>query len=222
MMKKIVTWLTVLLLRIYLPLACKLDMPDFQKKLPKKGPLIAVVNHTGRIEVPVFFAYAYPRLITAWAKAEVWNNWFLRWLFNNWGVIPIHRGEADMTALKKALRALEQGYLFGLAPEGTRNYDGVLRRALPGAALLALHSGAPILPAAHWGGEDYLKKARPEFHVRVGPMFRIETGGEKVTAEMRQQIVDEMMREVAKLLPERYRGAYADLSAPPKYLKPVE
>lgn len=223
MTKKIITWLTVLALRIYLPLACRLDMPNL-RKFPKKGPLIVVINHTGRIEVPVFFAYLRPRAITAWAKAEVWNNWFLRGLFNAWGVIPIHRGEADMAALKKALRALEQGYIFGLAPEGTRNYDGVLRRALPGAVVLALHSGAPILPVAHWGGEHYMKKffQRPEFHVRVGKLFRIETGGEKVTAEARQQIVDEMMREVAKLLPEHYRGAYADIEIPAKYLKPIE
>jgi 1-acyl-sn-glycerol-3-phosphate acyltransferase len=221
-MMKIIEWITIIALRIYLPLACRLDMPDLQKKIPQKGPLIVVINHTGRIEVPVFFAFLRPRRITAWAKSEAWNHWFLRGLFDAWGVIPIHRGEADMAALKKALRALEQGYIFGLAPEGTRNYDGILRRAHPGAVVLALRSGTPIIPAAHWGGEDYVKGffKRADFHVRVGEMLRIDIQGEKVTAEVRQQIVDEMMREVAKLLPEHYRGAYADIETPAKYLKP--
>lgn len=212
--------LTTLILRIYLPIACRIDAPDLQQKVPQKGPVIAVVNHTGRIEVPMLFSYLRPRLVTAWAKSESWNNWFLRGLFNAWGVIPIHRGEADMSALKKALRALEQGYIFGLAPEGTRNYTGVLKRALPGAVVLALHSGAPIIPIAHWGGEDYLKSffKRTDFHVRVGEVFKIDTKGVKITAEIRQQIVDEMMRELAKLLPEKYRGEYADIDTPAEYL----
>jgi 1-acyl-sn-glycerol-3-phosphate acyltransferase len=216
----IIDWLTTRALRIYLPIACRIDAPDLQS-IPQKGPLIAITNHTGRIEVPLFYAYLRPRPITAWAKVEAWDNWFLRGLFNAWGVIPIHRGEADMTALKKALRALEQGYILGLAPEGTRNYDGVLRRAHPGAVVLAQRTNAPIIPVAHWGGEDYLKKIfkRINFHVRVGKQFTLNIKGVKMTAEVRQQIVDEMMREVAKLLPEQYRGVYADIDTPAEYIK---
>ncbi len=219
--RKIFEWITVIALRIYLPLACRIDAPDLQQKIPQKGPAIVIINHTGRIEVPMLFALLRPRPVTAWAKSEAWDNWFLRWLFNTWGVIPVHRGEADMGALKKALRALEQGYIFGVAPEGTRNYTGILRRALPGTVVLALHSGAPIIPVAHWGGENYLKSffKRADFHLRVGEPFYIDTRGEKVTAEMRQQIVDEMMREIAKMLPEKYRGAYADVDVPAKYIK---
>ncbi|GAB4539412.1 MAG: lysophospholipid acyltransferase family protein [Anaerolineales bacterium] len=221
-MKKFFERLTTLALRLYLPLALRIDAPDLQQKVPAQGPLIAIINHTGRIEVPLFYAYLRPRRVTAWAKIEAWGNWFLRWLFDTWEVIPVHRGEADMSALKKALRALEQGYIFGLAPEGTRNYDGVLRRALPGAVVIALHSGAPILPIAHWGGENYLKSffRRADFHVRVGKPMKIDLRGVKATAEVRQQIVDEMMREIANLLPEEYRGVYADIHTPPKYLIP--
>jgi len=220
---KLIEWLTIAALRIYLPLVLRIDAPNLQT-VPKKGPLIAVVNHTGRIEVPMLFAYLRPRRVTAWAKSETWNNWFLRGLFTAWGIIPINRGVADMSALKKVLRALEQGYVFGLAPEGTRNYTGILRRAMPGAVVVALHSGAPIIPIAHWGGENYLKSffKRSDFHVRVGKIFRIDTKGAKVTAEIRQQIVDEMMREIAKLLPEEYRGEYENIETPAEYLVPAE
>lgn len=129
-----------------------------------------------------------------------------------------------MNALKAALRALENGMIFGIAPEGTRNYDGRLRRALPGAVIVALHSGAPIIPVAHWGGENFMKNLkrlkRTDFHIRVGEPFKLNTTGKKVSAEERQQIVDEMMYQLAKLLPEEYRGEYGDMSkATQKYIR---
>jgi len=131
-------------------------------------------------------------------------------------MIPVRRGEADMHALKAALRALEQGLIFGITPEGTRNYNGILKRGLPGAVTIALHSGAPILPVVHWGGENFMKNLkhlkRTDFHIRLGEPFKINTQGIKVTGEIRQQIVDEMMMQIAKLMPEEYHGEYADQS----------
>lgn len=218
-MKRLINFL----IRIYTRVTCRIDAPDLHK-FPRSGPLIAIANHTGQIEVPLLFAHLQPRQITGWAKAEAWDNWFLRWVFNLWDIIPVRRGEADINALKGALRALKQGYIFGIAPEGTRNKTGVLKRAQPGAVILALHSGAPLIPLVHWGGEVYLKNLlrlkRTNFHIRVGEPFRINVEGVKVTAEIRQQIADEMMYRIAKLLPEKYRGEYSDLSqAEDKYLE---
>ena len=131
-------------------------------------------------------------------------------------MIPVRRGEADMHALKAAIRALENGYIFGIAPEGTRNYNGILKRALPGVVTLALHTGAPVIPIAHWGGENFMKNLkrfkRTDYHIRVGKPFMVDTQGIKVTGEIRQQIVDEMMYRLANLLPEEYRGEYSDMS----------
>ena len=53
---------------------------------------------------------------------------------------------------------------------------------------------------------------RTDLHIRVGEPFRLNVEGVKVTGEVRQQIVDEMMYELAKLLPEEYRGVYGDMS----------
>ncbi|HRQ24026.1 MAG TPA: hypothetical protein PLF42_11425 [Anaerolineales bacterium] len=70
------------------------------------------------------------------------------------------------------------------------------------------------MPVVHWGGEVYLRNLkrlkRTDFHIRVGEPFRIDVEGVKVTAEIRQQIADEMMYRIAKLLPEEYRGEYSD------------
>jgi 1-acyl-sn-glycerol-3-phosphate acyltransferase len=176
--------------------------------------LIIISNHTGQIEVPLIYAHLQPRKLTGWAKIESWDNKFLNWVFGVWGMIPVRRGEADMHALKAALGALEKGLIFGIAPEGTRNYNGKLKRALPGAVIIALRAGAPIIPIAHWGGEDLMKNLkrfkRTDFHIRVGEQFKLNVEGVKVTGEIRQQIVDEMMVQIAKLMPEEYRGEYSD------------
>ena len=208
-------WFINFLIRVYTRITCRIDAPDLHK-FPMHGPLIAIANHTGQIEVPLIFAHLQPRKLSGWAKAESWDNKFLNWVFGVWGIIPVRRGEADMHALKEALRALQKGLIFGVAPEGTRNYNGILRRALPGTVIIALHSGAPIIPIAHWGGEVYLKNLkrfkRTDFHIRIGEPFKLNVEGLKVTGEVRQQIADEMMYRLAKLLPQEYRGEYSDMS----------
>jgi 1-acyl-sn-glycerol-3-phosphate acyltransferase len=208
-------WLINFIIRVYTRIVCRIDAPDLQK-IPMQGPLIVISNHTGQIEVPLIFAHLQPRKMTGWAKIESWDNKFLNWVFGVWGMIPVRRGEADMHALKAAIRALEQGRIFGIAPEGTRNHNGILIRAQPGAVTLALHTGVSVLPVAHWGGEKLMKNLkhfkRTDFHIRVGEPFKVDAQGVKVTSEIRQQIVDEMMYEIAKLLPEEYRGVYSDLS----------
>jgi 1-acyl-sn-glycerol-3-phosphate acyltransferase len=203
--------IVIFIMKLGTSILCRIDAPDLDK-VPMQGPLIVYSNHTGQIEVAVLFAHLQPRPITGWAKIESWDNAFLNWLFNLWGVIPVRRGEADTTALRKAIAALEKGYLFGIAPEGTRNITGRLKRAHPGTVMLALHSGAPLLPLAHWGGEHFLKNLarlkRTDFHVRVGEPFHLAVDGMRMTHELRQQIVDEMMYRLAELLPQEYRGEY--------------
>jgi 1-acyl-sn-glycerol-3-phosphate acyltransferase len=203
-------------------LLCRIDAPDLHK-VPKHGPLILYSNHSGEIEIPLLYSHLQPRPLTGIVKVETWEGWFLRWVFNLWGTIPIQRGEADIEAMRKALDALERGDILALAPEGTRSRSGKLIRARPGIISLALHSGAPLLPVAHWGGESFpsnLKRLkRTDFHVRVGQPFKLDPGKERVTHEVRQQMVDEMMYRLAALLPECYRSAYGDLeNATDRYL----
>jgi 1-acyl-sn-glycerol-3-phosphate acyltransferase len=205
-----------------LHILCRIDAPDLNK-LPKCGPLIIYGNHTGSIEVPVLFGEIFPRPLTGWAKVESWDNWFLNFIFTLWQGIPIHRGEADLSALKKAMKALNEGCIFGISPEGTRNKTGKLIRAKPGIVLLALQAKVPIMPIAHWGGENFLPNLkrfkRTDFHIRVGEPFRINTNESRISGDVRQEIADEMMYRLAALLPEDYRGEYSDLEkATGKYL----
>lgn len=215
-------WAVVAAIRLGLGILCRIDAADI-RKIPARGPLIVYSNHTGSLEVPMLYELLYPRPATGWAKVESWDTPFLNWLFSLWNIIPVRRGEVDMGALRKALQALQAGYIFGLAPEGTRSRTGKLIRARAGAVTLATLSGAPLYPIAHWGGENFMENLRrlkrTDFHLRVGDPFRIETDGKKISGEMRQEIADEMMIRLALLMPPEYRGEYADVDGRPKYLK---
>ena len=192
---------------------CRIDAPDLGR-VPASGPLILAINHINTLDVPILEAQLYPRRLIALAKIETWDNPFMGWLFDLFEAIPIHRGEADLKAIHTCLQSLSRGEILGVAPEGTRSYDGKLQAGQPGIVLLALHSGAPILPVMHWGGEAFSQNLRhwkrTDFHIRVGQRFSLDTHGERVTGKVRQTMTDEIMRTMASLLPPEYRGRYAD------------
>ncbi|NIS82808.1 MAG: 1-acyl-sn-glycerol-3-phosphate acyltransferase [Anaerolineales bacterium] len=191
--------------------------------LPERGPLIIVSNHINFFEVPAILTRILPREATGFAKAETWDNPIFAYVANLWGAIPLRRGEADMRALKLALEALDRGFIVGIAPEGTRSGDGRLLRGISGVVVLALKSGAPLLPIVHYGAEKLWKNLRrlrrTDFHVRVGSPFYLRSGEERVSREVRQEMVDEIMYQIAALLPPAYRGYYGSIEmATERYL----
>jgi 1-acyl-sn-glycerol-3-phosphate acyltransferase len=210
-----VRWFVFGAIRAGLGILCRIDSRDL-KKIPDSGPLIVYSNHTGSIEVPLVFVLLQPRPMKGIAKIETWDNVFMAWLFNLWGAIPIKRGYADMYAIRKSLESLQEGFILGISPEGTRNRTGRLLKGHPGVVSLAIHSGAPLVPLAHWGGENFIsnikKLRRTEFNIRVGNQFKIQTKGLKLDRITRQMIADELMYQLASLLPIEYRGAYSDPS----------
>ena len=206
--------ITCFFTRIGLEIIYRVDKREL-KKVPLKGPLICVANHTGQVEAPIFYSQLYPRHCSALAKIENWDNTFFSLIFNIWEIVPVRRGEADLEAMKKSLAMLEHGYIFGVAPEGTRSKTGGLLRGQPGIVLLALRSGAHILPVAHWGAEkmkgNLHRLRRTDFHIQVGRMFHLDNKGEHASREVRQKMADEIMYQLARLLPPEYRGEYSNL-----------
>jgi 1-acyl-sn-glycerol-3-phosphate acyltransferase len=185
-------------------------------RIPDRGPLIILGNHVNFLEVPLLYVYFQPRPVLGFAKAETWDNPAKRFLFDLGGAIPLNRGEADVTAFRQALRVLEAGHILAVAPEGTRSGHGRLQVGLPGSVFLALRTGAPLLPVVHYGGERFWhnlsRLRRTDFHVVVGQPFFLDPGGVKVTGRVRQQMTQEIMYQMAALLPPPYRGVYSDLS----------
>jgi len=160
------------------------------------------------------YTHLQPRPVTGFAKSETWDNPVMAMLFDLWGAIPIKRGEADVEALKRGLDALAEGKLVVIAPEGTRSWDGKLQQALAGVVVMGLRSGAPLLPLVYYGGEQLKENLRhlrrTDFYISVGRPFHLEPGDVKVDREVRKFMLDEVMHQLADLMPERYRGVYAD------------
>lgn len=206
-----------------LRLLCRVDDTQLER-VPERGPLILVANHVNFLEVPLVFTHLQPRPIAGFAKAETWDNPLMARLFDLWGAIPIRRGEADLNALRRGLALLEAGYILGVSPEGTRSNDGRLQPGHPGVVFLAHRTRAPLLPVVYYGGERFKTNLthlrRTDFHIVVGNPFHLATEGVNLTREVRQQMVEEVMYQLAALLPPVYRGAYADLGrATHRYLQ---
>jgi 1-acyl-sn-glycerol-3-phosphate acyltransferase len=194
-------------------LMCRIDAAQLAR-VPDRGPLIIVFNHVNMLEIPVLYTRQQPRPVSGMLRADRWDNRLLGWMLDVCETIPLHRDEADVVALHRGIDALRAGRIVMIAPEGTRSHDGRLQPARAGVVLMALHSGASILPVVHYGSENYRadlrRLRRADFHIVVGEPFRLDAGGQHVTRSMRQAMLDAVMARMAALLPLEYRGVYAN------------
>ncbi|MBI4319039.1 MAG: 1-acyl-sn-glycerol-3-phosphate acyltransferase [Chloroflexi bacterium] len=181
--------------------------------VPSTGPLVVAANHLSLIDPPMLGALL-PRKATFMAKEELFKAPLVGWVVAAYGAFPVRRGEADRQALRAALKLLEQGQAIGMFPEGTRSKMARLQPAHAGAALVALRSGAPILPVGIVGTHKILTWPRilfrPEFELRFGPTFRLEQPTGMSGRNSLAECVGQMMRHVAALLPPENRGVYGE------------
>ena len=203
-----------LFVRFVTSLMCRIDKSSFTK-IPMQGPLVVALNHVTFLEAPLLFTHLQPRPLTGLSKTENFEKPFVGAIFRLWNLIPIDRDKADFKALQETRNRLKNGEILAIFPEGTRSGDGVLQSGKSGVVLVALRSNAPILPMAIYGGEklgDNLRHLRrTQFITRVGDPFHINLNGDKLSRENLEQITEEIMYQIAALLPEQYRGPYADV-----------
>jgi 1-acyl-sn-glycerol-3-phosphate acyltransferase len=199
-------------IKILLRIFCKIETSELDK-IPRKGPFILATNHINFLEAPVLYIFMRPRRTIAMAKKELWEKKFTAFLMNLWEVLPINRGGVDIQGMKNCIKVLEDGDFLCLAPEGTRSRDGRLLSGKAGVIMFAQKGNAPIIPLAHWGGETLSKNLkrfkRTPFKIRVGEPVEISIPeGVKADSKVRQQIADEVMIQIARLMPEEYHGYY--------------
>jgi 1-acyl-sn-glycerol-3-phosphate acyltransferase len=212
----VLPWLINLIVKIFFRTVCRIHFREFER-VPAIGPLILAGNHTNFVEAPAMLTHLYPRKVAVLSKIETWDHPALGFLFDKvWEGIPIRRGEADREGLKLSLDALSDGKLLAIAPEGTRSGDGILQKGQAGIILLALRSDTPILPISAYGHQEFWENLRrlrrTDLTIRVGTPFMLNAHGEGLSRSVREQMVDEIMYQLAALLPSEYRGVYSDLS----------
>jgi len=183
---------------------------NFQGEVPKSGPLIIVANHVDFIDPPLLSA-SIPRRIVFMAKQESYfspGGVFIRFF----GAFPVRRGEPDRRALRRAESVLREGLALGMFPEGTRSRTAKMQRPKGGASLIALRSGAPILPVGISGSEaisgiGFIFR-RPRITVNVGRPFALPRREGKISSAQLERLSDVIMEHIADLLPDSYRGVY--------------
>jgi len=185
------------------------------ENVPRRGPLILASNHVNLLDPPLL-AVLMPRRIVYMGKVELWETPIIGPLYTLAGFIPVQRFGADLAALRKAEKVLRHNQVLGMFPEGTRSRKPGLSKGQPGTAIIALRSGAPIVPVAVTGTGG-VAVPRSFFRItRVGVVFGKPfelPKGRRLKAELVEQCTERIMKEIAVLLPEEYRGVYAELVA---------
>lgn len=191
------------------------------ENVPRQGGALMISNHLHNSD-PILLVAAYPRPIFFMSKKEVFGVPVVRWFARQSGAFPIDRGHADRGALRQAEFHLAEGMIVGVFPEGTRTTTGGLKEVFPGVALIAQRAKCPIIPTAIFGTETLplngakgrrRGSGRTQVTVRIGRPFTLP---ERRPGEPRPDLAmltDAMMIEVAKLLPPRYHGIYAERMA---------
>jgi 1-acyl-sn-glycerol-3-phosphate acyltransferase len=148
-------------------------------RIPVSGPVLFVANHTSALDPVVLQAASRRRLIHFMMAKEYYQMWPFRYLYKALGVIPVNRTGNDTASIRAALRALKDGGVIGMFPEGKISLDGRLQESRAGVAMLALTSGATVVPAyirgtrVHSGMvNDFKKRAR--ITAFFGPPIRFD------------------------------------------------
>jgi len=184
-----------------------------KENIPGQGPLLIIANHLNLADPPILSASLNRKLVFM-AKEELFRSPFSGYFIRGFGAFPVRRGQLDREALRQADQALAQGRALVMFPEGMRSQGSQLRRAFPGAARIAQHSGAPVLPVGITGTEK-IKGAtwllrRPQIMVNIGRPFYLPPVGSKLTKSELAELTNYIMGQIAELLPPEYRGHYAE------------
>lgn len=125
--------------------------------VPKQGPLVIVANHASDFDPPILSS-CVRRPVSYMAKEELFKVPVLAPAIRLYGAYPVKRGSADRSAIREALKQLDQGWAVGVFLEGTRTLDGRISQPKLGAALIAAKAQAPLLPVSLWGTQRILPK----------------------------------------------------------------
>jgi cytidylate kinase len=192
--------------------------------IPRTGPLILASNHASSADpvlITVFLTNRIDRPINWLGKREILEFPLTGWAFRIAAIHPVDRKAADLEAFRSAMRILDAGEVLAVFPEGTRSRDGGLQQVREGVGMLALRSGARVLPVAvidsdlMWPRGKLIPRLGRRVTVRYGTPFSVADEIAKAGAPAKGRQATEaatrlVMARIAALLPPRQRGVYAD------------
>lgn len=122
------------------------------ERLPREGGVVIAANHLHFVDVPSLGTVC-PRRIVFVAKSELFEYPGFAQLIGAHGTLAVRRGESDREALRRMRETVRQNEVLGLFVEGTRQRSGELGTAKPGAAMIAIQEGVPVVPVTIYGSQ---------------------------------------------------------------------
>jgi 1-acyl-sn-glycerol-3-phosphate acyltransferase len=181
-----------------------------RERVPRTGALIVVSNHLNNADPPILSAGLARRRVRYMAKIELFKYPF--------GVVPrlygafaVRRFDSDVGALLTAERILKNGGVLGMFPEGTRSRTGFVGKPHPGTAMIALRSGATVLPCAIVGTEqlgnplNVLRK--PKIAIHIGEPITLDSIRRPTEAQV-IELTGRIFAAITAMLPAKYLPSY--------------
>jgi 1-acyl-sn-glycerol-3-phosphate acyltransferase len=202
------------LIRTIIDLIAHVEIQGFEN-IPQEGGFVIATNHLGRLDVALlFYALEGDFILPVAEKYE--HHWLFGPIGNAMGGIWLDRFNADVRSIREILARMKAGGILVIAPEGTRSKTEAMAEGKSGVAYLAMKAEVPIVPIALAGTEDrvvvnrlkHLKKS--EIKIVVGPSFGLPLIKGRDRDAALKQYTDEIMCRIGVLLPEKYRGVYAE------------
>lgn len=171
------------------------------QRLPRNGPAILVCNHTSGLD-PLLIQSVCPRLITWMVAREYVETFGLRWIFHTIGAIPVDRSGRDLTATRAAIRALANGAVLGVFPEGKLETCTELLPFQTGVALMAIKTNTPVYPAYIDGSQRGREISSAIIHPSVawiafGPAVEFDRSGtSRADLEAATQKIETSVRDL--------------------------
>jgi len=174
--------------------------------VPKTGGFILASNHISHFDPPILTPF-FPRRIDWIAMVELFHGRLLNGFFSGLNVIPVDRTGSDRTALRTAVKRLQDGRVVGIFPEGgIRDGAASIVNGGPmkeGVALLAVLSGAPIIPCVILGSDRLYQKKNwlPWRRVRICiGIGRAIVADDKLSGEARRKdVLERFATEILRL-----------------------
>jgi 1-acyl-sn-glycerol-3-phosphate acyltransferase len=164
-----------------------------KERVPREGGLVLAFNHLSWFDVPVFGTLC-PRRMVYLAKAEAHEIPGFGQLIRSFGTLAVRRGESDREAVRLAREAVRRNLALGMFVEGTRQRSGRPGTAMPGAAMVAIQEGVPVVPGAIYGSFEWRIGNRHPVSVAYGEPMRFDhlprnsRGYREATAEIQAEL----------------------------------
>ena len=198
------------------------------ENIPASGPTILMINHTSALDPGLCMGAVTHRFVIPMTKVENTYHPVGRLAVWWWGSYTVTRGEPDRKALLNSIELLKSGQLILIAPEGTRQQNG-LAQPKDGLAYIATKADAVIVPTGISGAvgwkEKWKRLQRPDIWLNFGRAFKFNTNGQqRIPREVLTAMTEEAMYQLALAIADpNLRGIYSDVSkATARYLTFIE